>query len=148
MQLNEVKSNMLGLSPTQPTLVWQCFQKSGQQKAEQPQSDRQSDSKLLRAIVCAACKHPITDESQRLEVAGRHHHTFFNPAGILFEIGCFAQAPGCQNTGEPSDEFSWFPGSSWRYSFCKNCQSHLGWQFLSPVSSPFWALVQNRLSEP
>jgi hypothetical protein len=31
--------------------------------------------------------------------------------------------------GEPSAEFSWFPGFKWTVAVCVRCRQHLGWQF-------------------
>jgi hypothetical protein len=89
----------------------------------------------------------VTSRDDAVEVAGKHRHTFFNPAGILFEIGCFGAASGCANEGTPTTEFSWFPGYAWRYSFCLACGAHLGWQFVSGDGPTFWGLVLSRLIE-
>lgn len=81
------------------------------------------------ALRCAVCDHRITDRAYRCEQAGAHAHTFVNPAGIQFEIGCFVAAPGCGYAGAPSEEFSWFPGWSWQIALCTRCRSHVGWLF-------------------
>jgi len=31
--------------------------------------------------------------------------------------------------GEPTPEYSWFPGHSWTIATCKRCAEHLGWVF-------------------
>lgn len=33
--------------------------------------------------------------------------------------------------GELTSEFCWFPGYMWRYVHCNNCETHLGWKYLS-----------------
>lgn len=83
-------------------------------------------------------------EKYRQEIDGAHQHTFFNPAGIVFEIGCFTQANGCMAAGPPSTEFSWFKGFAWRYVLCSGCFTHLGWLFESSQSS-FHGLILKRL---
>jgi hypothetical protein len=88
----------------------------------------------------------ITAHERAIEVESRHRHTFFNPHGILFEIGCFSTAPGCINNGIPTTEFAWFPGFAWRFSSCARCERHLGWHFLSEDNG-FWGLILNRLTE-
>ncbi len=84
-------------------------------------------SNRASALRCAACGHVITDASQRIAMTGAHVHLFTNPAGIVFEIGCFASAPGCAHVGPSEDAFSWFPGWSWQIATCASCRVHLGW---------------------
>jgi len=95
-------------------------------------------------ICCAHCRQPVTSKRYRMEIDGAHQHTFFNPAGIVFEIGCFSQAIGCMPTGPPSQEFSWFKGFVWRFSLCSSCFSHLGW-FFESESSSFYGLIGEKL---
>jgi len=98
-------------------------------------------------VRCRACGYAITSARHAVEVEGGHVHTFFNPAGILFEIGCFDQAPGCVVSGVPTSEFAWFRGMSWRYASCGACGRHLGWQFLAPAGTGFFGLILDRLTE-
>lgn len=98
-----------------------------------------------RAILCAACRHEITRERHRIQVADGHEHRFFNPAGHLFHIGCFRSAPGCRSEGNPTMEFTWFPGFAWCYALCGGCSAHLGWKFESGAAEVFFGLVLNRL---
>lgn len=92
------------------------------------------------ALFCRACSHTITTGNQRIEVSGSHRHTFFNPVGIVYELGCFGSAPGCSLVGESSAEFSWFPGCVWRIALCRKCGVHLGWRFQSAELS-FYGLI-------
>lgn len=95
-------------------------------------------------IRCAACREPVTEESDRIAVQNSHVHVFTNPYGIVFEIGCFEKAPGCRLVGLASDEFTWFAGFRWQIAVCCGCESHLGWRFASETLA-FWALVLDRL---
>lgn len=97
-------------------------------------------------ILCSNCGHRITSESDAIQVAGQHRHSFKNPAGIDYTIGCFSKANGCFTMGEPTLEFTWFPGYSWSYSACGKCYTHLGWFFQSGDSS-FFGLILNRLTQ-
>ncbi|WP_051328395.1 cereblon family protein [Desulfatirhabdium butyrativorans] len=94
---------------------------------------------------CAACLEPVATGKDRIAVDGSHAHVFANPCGIVFEIGCFALAPGCGTVGEASDEFTWFPGYAWQIGVCGNCARHLGWRFASDGGNFFWALILDRL---
>ncbi|WP_419799337.1 MAG: cereblon family protein [Terasakiella sp.] len=100
-------------------------------------------------LFCAACGHLITFADQHIVMKGDHEHTVFNPAGIIFTIGCFQDAPGCLTTGQKSTEFSWFPGYKWQLAHCSHCQRHLGWMFCNPSQIPayFFGLIRNRLSK-
>jgi len=99
-------------------------------------------------ILCRDCLHPITRPAERISVQGQHHHTFANPHGIVFEIGCFRSAQGCGAIGPASDEFTWFSGHHWRVCVCVACLVHLGWRFDSPNGNTFFGLILDRLIEP
>ena len=101
-----------------------------------------------RYILCRQCYHPVTSPNDRIAVQGAHHHTFANPHGIVFEIGCFKTADGCAYAGPASDEFTWFTGYSWRVCFCSMCLTHLGWLFVSLSGDGFHGLILDRLIEP
>jgi hypothetical protein len=71
-----------------------------------------------------------------------------NPAGLLFHIGCFAEAIGCTVVGPDSPEYPWFAGFAWRYAQCGSCGRHLGWHFRSAGKPGFFGLILDRLVEP
>jgi len=98
-------------------------------------------------LLCRACRHPITRPADRIRVQGRHVHTFANPHGLVFEIGCFQSAPGCGAIGPASDDFTWFPGHRWRVGICAACRVHLGWVFLPVQGGAFFGLILDRLLE-
>lgn len=100
-----------------------------------------------RVLLCRACRHPIARPADRVSVQGRHTHTFANPHGLVFEIGCFQSAPGCGPIGPASDDFTWFPGHRWRVCICAACLGHLGWQFLPGLGDGFYGLILDRLIE-
>jgi hypothetical protein len=74
-------------------------------------------------------------------------HTFANPHGLVFEIGCFREAAGCSLLGAPTDEFTWFHGFRWRVACCMRCLCHLGWCFTSGAGGRFFGLIVDRLEE-
>src|SRR5215831_1714520 len=83
--------------------------------APRSEAEKQPENELLeeRAIVCAACGALLTSSRHRENAFGSHEHTFMNPAGFVFTIGCFSKADGCIATGPSSDDWSWFPGYRW-----------------------------------
>lgn len=96
---------------------------------EQTARDAQGPPPQDDGLCCARCGHRVTSRAYRRDLAGGHQHTFVNPAGHVFEIGCFAAAPGARVDGPASAEFSWFPGWLWRVAACGGCGGHLGWRF-------------------
>ena len=99
-------------------------------------------------ILCRQCHQAITKPADRIVMQGSHRHTFANPHGIVFEIGCFRNVKGCGYAGIASDEFSWFAGYSWRVCFCLMCLTHLGWMFSLKGLDTFYGLISDRLIEP
>lgn len=98
-----------------------------------------------RVLLCRACSHTITSEKRSIEMNGSHRHTFFNPAGIVFELGCFSEASGVAMFGETSSDFSWFAGYVWRVAVCARCGNHLGWQFSG--ARTFYGLILKNLAQ-
>lgn len=72
--------------------------------------------------------------------------TFVNPHGCLHTISFTSKVE--QSTvrcyGEPTTDFSWFPGYAWTTALCAECTEHLGWRF-SRVSGDgpeeFWGIT-------
>jgi len=96
-------------------------------------------------IRCRQCRSVIASPEDRINVQGSHQHTFANPHGIVFEIGCFSSVKGCGHVGPASNEFSWFAGYSWQVAVCFMCLTHLGWFFSSPGKESFHGLILDRL---
>lgn len=99
-----------------------------------------------RVLACATCGEAITTTADRIEVGGAHEHTFANPAGYAYRIGCFARAGGCRPEGIPTGEFTWFAGYEWQVERCGRCAEHLGWLFRA-TGHAFHGLVLDRLVE-
>jgi hypothetical protein len=126
-----------------------AYFKSGERRGQQrpaAKSRHQQESDVVGAVFCRACNKAITSRDQKIEMGGTHSHTFFNPAGLVFELGCFRTAPGCRVIGAPSTEFTWFPGHIWRVVLCRTCKVHLGWQF-SMEDTTFYGLIRTKLIE-
>lgn len=125
---------------SEPSISDKTFMKSltDEEEEKKPQESEQ--------IVCRQCNYIITKPEERIQVNGSHQHTFANPNGLIFEIGCFQTAKGCGYTGQATEEYTWFSGYSWRIAVCGKCLTHLGWLFSSSMgSSRFYGLILNKL---
>ncbi len=98
-----------------------------------------------RRLLCGHCAHPITDEEEKIAIQGGHEHTYANPHGYMFHIGCFNRAPGCIHAGQATAENTWFAGHEWRIALCANCGAHLGWRFRNPSGAGFHGLILAQL---
>jgi len=117
--------------------------RSGQVE-EAPADPRAKDERPVR---CRTCGAAITAAGAAIEIGGQTDHAFFNPAGVLFEIRCYTSAEGCVVHGDPTYEFTWFPGHAWRYATCASCGTHLGWRF-SGDDQRFFGLILRLLNDP
>ena len=100
------------------------------------------------SIVCRHCLQLITSPAESIEVQGSHRHTFANPRGILFQIGCFRSAAGCGHIGPATYAWSWFKGFRWSVALCGRCLTHLGWLYTSTDNERFYGLILSRLICP
>ena len=100
------------------------------------------------ALVCAVCNSVVTWKKEKISVQGKHTYVFFNPAGIIFELGCFRIAPGCVPLSRGTLEFTWFDGYAWRICVCGHCHNHLGWRYdnLQGAGS-FFGLILSQLRD-
>lgn len=96
-----------------------------------------------RLILCGNCGNPVTTSGNITTVDGKHIHKFRNPAGLMFEIGCFSSADGCAVLEDSTTEATWFEGFSWSGSLCSNCFSHLGWFYESGRNTFFGLIIDN-----
>ena len=119
---------------------------AGDDAALRPATRRMEATEEGAELACATCLGLVTTAAARIEVAGAHEHTFANPHGFCFRIGCFAEAPGCVAVGGPSTYWSWFSGYRWEVGHCARCGEHLGWQFRSDTLR-FHGLILDRLVE-
>lgn len=107
-----------------------------------------SETEPARAIRCAACGHALTTRKEKISVNGAHAHTFKNPTGIDYRVGCFRRAPGLRAVGDASGVWTWFPGYAWRIAVCGACAAHVGWTFAREAEgASFAALVLDRVTE-
>ena len=148
MQLNEFDIPCFRQSRFVPVLAFKTV--SGEQDQDQVGQKTASGKEPYEspALLCRQCLAFIARPEDRIAVDGAHHHTFANPHGIVFEIGCFQQAPGCAAAGAPTDEFTWFAGHRWQVAVCGACLTHLGWRFTGiNTGGGFFGLILDQLVE-
>jgi hypothetical protein len=106
--------------------------------------ERDAAAREDRWLRCTSCGHAIAPEKARIDVDGKHVHTFVNPQGHEYTIRCFADAPGCSGAGEESTFWTWFAGFAWRAAICASCAAHVGWSFRSSATA-FLGLIVERV---
>jgi hypothetical protein len=115
---------------------------------ELPVGHRSLATEPEQVYFCKYCGTLVTSVHDRIEQNGEFRHTFTNPAGLVFSIGCFADAAGCAVVGDPTGDRTWFRGYQWCYALCSGCASHLGWHYEGKRGKTFFGLVLDRLIEP
>ncbi|CAA7620447.1 conserved hypothetical protein [Magnetospirillum sp. LM-5] len=97
---------------------------------------------------CARCGALITRQDWAIVMNDAHEHVVFNPAGLVFRIVCFSQAPGAIGIGGFSGQFSWFKGYDWQLAACGQCRAHLGWRYAGDgPPAEFYGLIRANLVE-
>lgn len=129
-------------------LVWQnaLFRSSGFKLGKVTESKAQYETIIedSKKLYCIDCKNLITDLDAAISIDGSHTHTFTNPAGYTYTIGCFQSAIGCLHIGEPTEEYTWFNGYAWQIAVCESCKEQLGWFY--SYGSQFYGLISERLT--
>lgn len=138
------------MTPSYPAFSYHFRVPPENQNDEMPVSvvEDETEAEILEQeeyIRCRQCRNILASLDDRISVRGSHQHTFANPHGIVFIIGCFTSVQGCGHVGPPSDEFSWFSGYRWRVAVCLLCLTHLGWFFTSSGKESFHGLILDRL---
>lgn len=110
----------------------------------QPKTQEKPREQLV--VLCKECNQLVTYPEAAIQVAGKHEHTFRNPAGYSFHVLCFSEAPGALAAGEPTTEACWFGGYAWSFALCVHCHQHLGWWYDGP--DRFAGLIATRLLRP
>ncbi len=111
-----------------------------------PETDSADDLSPEKSVVrCRQCSGLITKNEFLIPINGGTNHFFINPSGCGFDILTYRCADGCELAGAVTDYFSWFQGFAWQYSFCKNCNAHLGWYYSCEGVEGFFGLVTDRL---
>lgn len=92
---------------------------------------------MMNSVVCIDCDEQKCHVSDiiNLSVEGNSTH-FVNPGGFVHDLFTVKRVQNTEIRGEPTAEFSWFPGYKWTIIECSNCRSHLGWRFTSEFLIP------------
>jgi hypothetical protein len=140
-----LSGGLLGVIPLTPWAAFRVLSDNQIDSIAKEINKKKSKKKKEPVIRCTSCKNIITSTELAISVAGSHRHSFQNPAGIDYEIGCFSSAKGCFNMGDSTLEYTWFPGYTWCYSVCGQCFIHMGWYYRSE-DSHFYGLILGRLT--
>lgn len=114
-------------------------------RKEDTKSKNKEKEEKEKYILCGTCENKITQPTFKLEINGAFRHTFLNPEGHVFHIGCFQEADGCAVFGEPTSEWSWFKEFTWRNARCNQCLKQLGWYYHSHLDQFFFGLILDSL---
>lgn len=89
-------------------------------------------------LSCSSCSAPLSALASLVAMSDEGPGgAYCNPAGLVHDVltvgEVFPNAVALE--GDPSSEFSWFPGFAWTVAVCVRCRQHLGWQF-TPEEAP------------
>lgn len=94
--------------------------------------DGHSTSRKI-SLSCSSCEAPLSTLASLVAISdeGASGGRYVNPAGQVHDLLTVADVVpnAVALEGEPSAEFSWFPGFAWTVAVCVRCRQHLGWQF-------------------
>ena len=124
---------------------WFFISETDKEKKKSPAVKEEEKEKEEKYILCRQCENKITLPNNRIEIQGDFEHTFLNPGGQIFRIGCFEAADGCIAVGPPTAEWTWFEGFDWQVSICNQCHVHLGWFYRSLKEQNFFGLIIDSL---
>lgn len=125
--------------------VWFLVSRTDKKGKGQTDIDEEEEEKEDRFFLCRYCENKIARYDHMMEVSGNFEHTFLNPGGHVFRIGCFEAADGCLYLGVPTTEWTWFEGFEWQVALCNKCQRHLGWFYRSRDERNFFGLILDLL---
>ncbi|GJQ80658.1 hypothetical protein Trydic_g9242 [Trypoxylus dichotomus] len=103
---------------------------------------------MKRSLICGRCSIEIANQSDVFAMSREGvQSNYCNPGGQVYETITVSEAKNYITAGEPSKQFTWFPGYAWTIIQCKCCASHLGWLFTSSNHHPqrFFGLAHSCL---
>jgi len=85
-----------------------------------------------RVLVCRRCSKQLGDQQNIFSMSKEGPQgAFVNPNGHVHETLTLYRAKNLRLVGQPSTEYSWFPGYAWTITECLGCSNHIGWKFTS-----------------
>lgn len=88
-----------------------------------------------RVLVCRRCSKQLGDQQNIFSMSKEGPQgAFVNPNGHVHETLTLYKAKNLRLVGQPSTEYSWFPGYAWTITECLGCSNHIGWKFTSTNS--------------
>eukprot|EP00088_Acartia_fossae_P048568 TRINITY_DN5300_c1_g1_i1.p1 TRINITY_DN5300_c1_g1~~TRINITY_DN5300_c1_g1_i1.p1 ORF type:complete len:511 (+),score=87.64 TRINITY_DN5300_c1_g1_i1:54-1586(+) len=84
----------------------------------------------IQVLVCRRCYNDLADQTDIFSMSAEGPQgAFVNPGGHLHETLTVYKAKNLKLVGNPSTEYSWFPGYAWTIVECSRCFNHIGWKF-------------------
>ena len=81
-------------------------------------------------LCCRNCGETLAQQSDIFSMSKEGPQgSYVNPGGYVHETLTLYKVKNILYTGQPSTEYSWFPGYAWQICQCSYCDSHLGWRF-------------------
>jgi len=83
-----------------------------------------------RVLVCRRCTKQLGEQKNIFSMSKEGPQgAFVNPNGHVHETLTLYKAKNLRLVGQPSTEYSWFPGYAWTITECLGCWNHIGWKF-------------------
>ena len=113
--------------------MYALLKKPSTKEKKEEQTHKQEEEKEERFYRCRQCSSPIAQIGSEMPVGDIPVQTTqINPHGYIHEIFTVRTAFNVILHGIPVPADTWFPGYQWRYCFCLECKSHLGWSYHLP----------------
>jgi len=101
-------------------------------------------------LCCRNCGEEIGKQEDIFSMSSEGPQgAYVNPGGYVHETLTLFKAKNLSLVGEPSTEYSWFPGYAWTICQCRYCDCHMGWKFTASNSSlkpkKFWGLSRRSI---
>ena len=90
---------------------------------------------MSNILCCRNCGETLAQQSDIFSMCKEGPQgSYVNPGGYVHETLTLYKVKNILYIGQPSTEYSWFPGYAWQICQCSYCDSHLGWRFTASSS--------------
>ncbi|VDD88036.1 unnamed protein product [Enterobius vermicularis] len=91
----------------------------------------------INRIVCKRCGTFLCSLSDIISISTEGNSALYvNPSGYVHDMFTVSKLNSTTPQGNPSAEFSWFPGYEWTIHNCACCRNFIGWRFTSKSLKP------------